>query len=246
LRLSTGLTASVLIALPFAGVANAVGADDANLPIIAQYQDATRTQQAALRGVQMDVAIDAKLPRLEKQGKLIALRTISKLGKITYKFLGFQGDDTVKQEVIARFLQAEMEATKTEDIAITPANYKFRHKGSIEQGDQRVELFQITPKKKRVGLFRGDLWLDAKTGMPVKESGQFVKTPSVFLKKVEFTRDYEIHDGIAIPKHLESKADVRLVGIAELNIAFSNFSKQDSAAEDEQAPHAIAAPSPAH
>lgn len=246
MRLSTGLTASVLIALPFAASANAVGADDANLPIIAQYQDATRTQQAALRGVQMDVAIDAKLPRLEKQGKLIALRTISKLGKITYKFLGFQGDDTVKQEVIARFLQAEMEAVKTEDIAITPANYKFRHKGSIEQGDQRVELFQITPKKKRVGLFKGDLWLDAKTGMPVKESGQFVKTPSVFLKKVEFTRDYEIHDGIAIPKHLESKADVRLVGIAELNIAFSNFSKQDSAAEEEPAPHAIAAPSPAH
>ena len=44
--------------------------DDANLPIIAQYQDATKTQQAALRGAQMNVAIDAKLPRLEKQGKL--------------------------------------------------------------------------------------------------------------------------------------------------------------------------------
>jgi hypothetical protein len=50
--------------------------------------------------------------------------------------------------------------------------------------------------------------------------------PSVFLKKVEFTREYEIHDGVAIPKHLESKADVRLVGRAELNMDFSNFSKQ--------------------
>ena len=174
----------------------------------------------------MNVAIDAKLPRLEKQGKLIALRTISTLGKIGYKILGFQGDDTVKQEVIARFIQAEMEATKSDDIAITPANYKFRHKGSIEQNGQRTELFQITPKKKRVGLFKGDLWLDAKTGMPVRESGQFVKMPSVFLKKVEFTREYEINDGIAIPKHLESKADVRLVGRAELNMDFSNFSKQ--------------------
>src|SRR6204780_1269502 len=123
LRQSVSLLASILVALPFANAM--VSADDANLPIIAQYQDATRTQQAALRGVQMDVAIDAKLPRLEKQGKLIALRTISKLGKIGYKFLGFQGDDTIKQEVIARFLTAEMEASKGEDIAITPANYKF-------------------------------------------------------------------------------------------------------------------------
>ena len=209
--------------------------DDANLPIIAQYQNATRTQQAALRGAQMDVAIDAKLPRLEKQGKLIALRTISTLGKIGYKFLGFQGDDTIKQQVIARFIQAEVEQTRSEDVAITPANYKFRHKGSIEQNGQRVELFQITPKKKRVGLFKGDLWLDAKTGMPVRESGQFCEnSPSVFLKKVEFVEVYEIKDGIAIPKHLASTADVRLVGRAELNMDFTNFTRHD-VAEDEPA-----------
>jgi hypothetical protein len=212
--------------------------DDANLPIIAQYQTATKTQQAALRGVQMNVSIDAKLPRLEKQGKLIALRTISKLGKIGYKILGFQGDDTIKSEVISRFIEAEMEASKGEDIAITPANYKFHHKGTLDQAGQRIELFQITPKKKRVGLFKGDLWLDAKTGMPVRESGVFVKTPSVFLRKVEFVRQYEIHDGIAIPKHLESTADVRLVGLAKLDMDFSNFAKQENPeTEPANAPH---------
>src|SRR6202167_6055887 len=200
LRQSVSVLASLLVALPFA---NAMAtADDGNLPIIAQFQDATKTQQAALRGAQMNVAIDAKLPRMEKQGKLIALRTISKLGKIGYKILGFQGDDTIKQEVIARFIQAEIEQTRSDEVAITPANYKFRHKGTIEQNGTRTEMFQITPKKKRVGLFKGDLWLDAKTGMPVRESGVFVKTPSVFLKKVEFVQQYEIHDGIAIPQHL--------------------------------------------
>jgi hypothetical protein len=96
-------------------------------------------------------------------------------------------------------------------------------------------MFSIVPKKKRVGLFKGDLWLDAKTGMPVRESGVFVKTPSVFLKKVEFTQEYEIHDGIAIPKHLASTADVRLVGRAELNMDFTNFSKQEAAEEDRAA-----------
>jgi hypothetical protein len=236
---SANLRAFLLIVLPFAGSGTQAwaltAADDANLPIIAQYQDATRTQQAALRGAQMNVAIDAKLPRLEKQGKLIALRTISKLGKIGYKILGFQGDDTIKQEVIARFITAEIEQTRSDDVAITPANYKFRHKGSIEQGDQRIELFQITPKKKRLGLFKGDLWLDAKTGMPVRESGEFVKTPSIFLKKVEFIQVYEMQDGIAIPKHLASKAEVRLVGRAELNMDFTNFTRQDVVAEFEPA-----------
>lgn len=225
-----------LAAFPFAPLGTAMAPiDDANLPIIAQYQDATKTQQAALRGAQMDVAIHAALPKLEKQGKLIALRTISKLGKIGYKILGFQGDDSIKQEVIARFIQAEMEARKSDDIAITPANYKFHHKGTMDRAGQRIELFQITPRKKRVGLFKGDLWLDAKTGMPVRESGQFVKSPSVFLKKVEFVREYEIHDGVAIPKHLESRADVRLVGRAELDMDFTNFTRQQPSPAEEQA-----------
>jgi hypothetical protein len=235
LRKLVGVAASFVIVLPFAGTGIAMAtADDANLPIIAQYQSAIPIQQAALRGAQMNVAIDAKLPRLEKQGKLIALRTISKLGKIGYKILGFQGDDTIKQEVIARFIQAEVEQTRSDDVAITPANYKFRHKGTIEKngGGQRIEMFTITPKKKRVGLFKGDLWLDAKTGMPVRESGVFVKTPSVFLKKVEFVQEYEMRDGIAIPKHLASTADVRLVGRAELNMDFTNFTHPEIVAEE--------------
>ena len=65
LRHSVGVMASFLLVLPFSSAMAA--ADDANLPIIAQYQDATRTQQAALRGAQMNVAIDAKLPKLENK-----------------------------------------------------------------------------------------------------------------------------------------------------------------------------------
>jgi len=102
------------------------------------------------------------------------------------------------------------------------------------------DVIGIRPNEKRVGLFKGDLWLDAKTGMPVRESGVFVKTPSVFLKKVEFLQQYEIQNGIAIPKHLESKADVRLVGRAELNMDFSNFTRPE-VAEEEQ-PASIATP----
>ena len=48
-------------------------------------------------------------------------------------------------------------------------------------------------------------------------------------------QDYELHDGIAIPKHLASKADVRLVGRAELNMDFTNFTRQDIIAEFEPA-----------
>ena len=205
---------------------------DANLAIVDKYVDATHVQQESLRGLQMEVNIEAQLPRLEKHGKLRALRKISLLGQITYKALGFSGDNTVKQEVITRYLAAESSARENGTIAITPANYKFRYMGRLIQHGVTTQILEVTPKKKAVGLFKGQIWIDADSGMPVRESGQFVKTPSVFLKKIAFVRDYEIRDGIAFPRHIQSTVDTRIVGRAELEIDFSNFRRDDSTSDE--------------
>ena len=103
-------------------------------------------------------------------------------------------------------------------------------------GDDTV-LAEIldSPREKREGLFKGEVWIDARTFLKVRESGYLVKNPSMFLKKVAFVRKYEIRDGISVPRQVQSVADVRFVGKAELTIDFSNFSidatKQGSAAD---------------
>jgi hypothetical protein len=208
------------------------------LAIVDKYVDATHVQEESLRGLQMEVNIYAQLPKLEKHGKLRALRKISLLGKITYKALGFSGDSTVKQEVITRYLAAESAARENGTIAITPANYKFRYLGRLVQHGVTTQILEITPRKKAVGLFKGQLWIDAASGMPVREVGQFVKTPSVFLKKIAFVRDYEIRDGVAFPSHIQSTVDTRVVGRAELEINFSNFTREESA-DDETTADAV-------
>jgi hypothetical protein len=201
---------------------------DLRLDIVDKYVDATHVQEESLRGFQMEVNIDAKLPKLEKHGKLLALRKISRLGLITYKALGFSGDNTVKREVITRYLAAESAGRENGTIAITPANYKFRYAGRLLQRGATIQILDITPRKKAVGLFKGQIWIDSDSGMPIRESGQFVKTPSVFLKKIAFVRDYEIRGGVAYPSHIQSTVDTRIVGRAQLDISFSNFSKEDS------------------
>ena len=217
---------------------------DANLAIVDKYVDATHIQEESLRGLQMEVNIDAQLPKLEKHGKLRALRKISVLGKITYKALGFSGDNTVKQEVITRYLAAETAARENGTIAITPANYKFRYAGRLVLQGVTTYIVEVTPRKKAVGLFKGQIWIDAASGMPVREVGQFVKTPSVFLKKIAFVRDYQIRDGIAFPSHIQSTVDTRIVGRAELEINFSNFTRDDSADEEATAADASAEVTP--
>jgi hypothetical protein len=205
--------------------------------IVDSYCTAARDQKQSLDGSSMEVDIHASLPKLKKNGRLHALRHISKLGRITYERLAFEGDGTVKNQVIARYLAAEIEAQKDQApaLAVTPANYKFNYKGRKEVDGRAAHVFAVSPKKKGVGLFKGEVWIDAATYLRVQESGYWVKNPSIFLKKVAFIRKYEIRDGVSVPLQVASVVDTRVWGQAQLEIDFSNFSVD--------APQAILAPS---
>jgi hypothetical protein len=205
--------------------------------IVENYCTASQAQAQTTRGASMDVEIDATLPKLKKHGRLHALRRISPLGLIRYERAQFEGDRVVIREVISRYLTAEVDAQKEQsaEIAVTPRNYKFKSKGMNQIDGQNVYVFEVTPRQKREKLFKGEVWIDARTFLKVRESGYLVKNPDFMVKKVTFIRKYEIRDGISVPRQEQSVADVRLFGKVELTIDFSNFSidalKYGSAAE---------------
>lgn len=205
--------------------------------IVENYCTATQFEQQSFDGASMQVEIHASLPKLKKRGRLRGLRRISKLGRITYDHLVFDGDGTVKNQVIARYLNAEMEAQDRQapKLAVTPANYKFHYKTKAVLDGRPLYIFSVSPRKKRVGLFKGELWIDAATYLPLLESGYWVKSPSIFLKKVAFTRRFEIRDGISVPRQVASTVDTRIWGPAELEIDFTNFSV-DGFPTEESAP----------
>jgi len=166
------------------------------------------------------VDIDASLPKLEKKGRLRAIRRLLPLGKPEYQVLEIAGDQTVKQQVIARYLSADVRAAAIppSSVAITPANYRFRYKGALEIGDVTAYAFLITPRSKREGLIKGELWLDGETGAVVHQSGYLVKRPSIFVKRVCVTRDISLRDGMAEMRVTHLSVETRLVGRAELTI----------------------------
>ena len=205
--------------------------------VLDRYLAATGVQETKSREMTMEVDIEAKLPTLKKQGTFHALRQVSQLGQITYGGVQFVGDKVIKKDVIARYLTAETEAAnedqdgkekskKQKSISIVPENYKFKYKGMADSDGRWVYVFEVSPRKKRVGLFKGELWIDAATFLPIREQGKFVKNPSIFLKKVEFVRDYEIRGGMALPRRIVSLIHTRIVGKAELSVQFSNVTIQ--------------------
>lgn len=193
--------------------------------IVDRYLRAMEAEQAGAQDLSMEVEIDAKLPRLHRSGRLRALKFIPRLGQIVYRIIRFEGDESVKRDVIARYLTAEKEARSklAGSMSLTPRNYRFKYKGTADWLGQTAYIFQVSPKEKRLGLFKGELWIDSKTYLPLREWGELVKNPSVFLKNVYFVRDYYIWEGHPIPRRIISDVNTRLVGKAQLTIWFNNY-----------------------
>jgi hypothetical protein len=166
--------------------------------------------------------IDACLPKLAEQGHFQAVRDwVQKSPEQEgpeYQGMHIDGDATVKQQVIARYLTAEQSAAAmpASSLAVTPANYKFRYAGS--SGGRPFYVFHITPRKKRPGLIEGELWIDGATGIAVHESGYLVKKPSVFIRKLKIIRDVSLRDGAPYLRTTQVEIDVRVIGRAEMTI----------------------------
>ena len=162
--------------------------------------------------------IDASLPRLAERGHLRAIRDWAEHHTPDYQVIHIEGDATVKQQVIVRYLTAEKRAAElpASSVAIMPANYKFRYVAT--SGGKRVYAFQITPRKKRPGLIKGELWIDRATGIAVHEAGDVVKRPSMFIRRLKITRDVSLRDGTPYLRTTHLDIDTRLVGRAELTI----------------------------
>lgn len=216
-------TTFLLLCLASLGLAADGGSEAEAQDVLNRYFTASREPSRQLRDVEMDVEIDAALPKLNRQGKLNALRAIGRLGQITYKAITFQGDDSIKRDVIAKYMQAEVEASRKPGLGIQPGNYKFRHAGYHKEGGWELYLYELTPKQKQPGLFRGWMWLEAKSAMPVREEGEFVKSPSLFLRRISFTRDYTMLDGLSVPSSIRSTVETRVVGKAEIHVRYKNL-----------------------
>jgi hypothetical protein len=197
-------------------------ASDRSSPAVAfgKYLASLQERNPFTEAGPVSVEIEASLPGLAKQGKLLAVREMGASERSEYTITRLDGDSVVQRQVIARYLAAEgqAEALPYSSVAVTPANYKFRYVGAVEINRTTVYLFQITPKKKRNGLLCGEIWIDSQTGIAIRQAGHFVKRPSVFIRHIEVARETNLRDGSPHTRATHLVIDTRLVGRAELTI----------------------------
>ena len=125
----------------------------------------------------------------------------------------------VKTQVIARFLTREAKTQpQAQDVGLTPQNYIFQFENTSDYNGLAAYVFLLKPRRKRAGLFRGELWLDAETAAPLRIWGDLVKSPSIFVRSIRFVQDYQTVRGCSEPLRVLLTARTRIAGTAEMTV----------------------------
>jgi hypothetical protein len=176
-----------------------------------------------------ETLVMAELPETAQRGAFELHRAYVAPHSLTYTPIRFTGDSFVKSSVIARVLQSEVDYVAKGDRfqeALTSANYKFSYKGVQELNGHSVHVYQVKPRQKRVGLFKGRVLLDAHTGALVRSEGSIAKSPSFFVRKIEFVQDYTDIDHFTVPAHLHTTAQARLIGKTVVDVYHRDYQLQ--------------------
>ena len=190
------------------------------------YQSRSARQNSDLTSYTATTVIHAELPETKQQGEYEVKRQYSVPKSLLFTALHFTGDTFVKANVILRLMQSEVDHVQKDDgrlVAVSEANYKFSYKGLREMDGRPVHIYQLKPHKKRLGLIKGTMLLDARTGSLVRLDGVSAKSPSVFLSKIKLEQDYADFGPFTLPVHVHSEAKASIVGKTVIDVYHRDY-----------------------
>jgi hypothetical protein len=187
----------------------------------------TAEQNQKLAGYHDQTTVTAELPDTRQKGEYQLERTYTRDPKsLAFSNAHFTGDGFVKTNVITRLLQSEVDHVQKAnpaDTAITFDNYKFYYKGMENIAGSDMHVFQVKPRRKNSGLFKGRFYLDVHTASLRRVQGTLAKSPSFFVKSMEFTQQFEDVDGFTFPTYLHSSANARIIGRAVVDVVHRSY-----------------------
>jgi outer membrane lipoprotein-sorting protein len=157
------------------------------------YQQRVEEQANNLASYSATTLIRAELPATSQSGEYRLRRDYLAPRTLRFEVIHSAGDLFIKTNVIARLLRSEVDHVQKDDPALTSltaVNYKFWYQSTTILDGRPVHIYQVKPRAKRLGLFKGRIYLDTHTGTLVRTEGSSVKSPSLFIKSIYFVQNY--------------------------------------------------------
>jgi len=145
-----------------------------------------------------------------------------------------EGSAMVRTMVLKRLIESESETASGRahhDSAIKPANYEFNLLGEQDVGPYHCLLVDATPKRKDKYLFEGKVWIDSQDYAIVRIAGQPAKSPSFWITRADFVRQYQKIGEFWVPAQDETFVRMRMAGKKILTIQHRDYAvNQDTSA----------------
>jgi hypothetical protein len=155
-----------------------------------------------------------------RKGWIEAVTEYSREAGFTYAITAEGGSSYIRSKVLRAVLDGEREVIakgETARSSLALVNYSFQANGIDDSGFANVLL---SPRRKERVLVKGMMALNVADGALVRLQGRLAKNPSFWLKNVDIVRIYERLGGAVVPVDLETKAQVRFLGIATLHMTY--------------------------
>ena len=144
----------------------------------------------------------------------------------TFTITSGKGSGFVRRRVFQRLMKVEekrIRVNKDPDSLITPENYALDLVGTDRIGNSECSVVHAVPKRKDIDLFEGKIWIDNQDFAIVKITGRLAKSPSFWIKQVDFVRDYQKIDGFWLLSREEAVSSVRIFGKETLMVDYQKY-----------------------
>jgi hypothetical protein len=190
------------------------------------YEARALRQLSTLAAYSDKTTIEAEIPAIREKGQCTLKRTFSGPQSLIYTAVEFMGDAFVKTNVIYRVLASDVENAEKKTgqrVAIVDSNYRFSYKGTEDLNGRRLYAFALKPRRRDPGLFKGKILIDPQAGHIVRAVGRLSKSPSWWIKQVDFVQDYVDVGEFTMSGQVQSVTRARIAGRILVNIRHSAY-----------------------
>jgi hypothetical protein len=166
---------------------------------------------------------------IDEEGKVIAEETVSVDYEAPHREAitvssGF-GSHFVRKHVFHKFINYELERVRNQedDWPITSENYDLRFVGYERMENSNCLSVFASPKRAQKDLFQGKIWIEDEDFAIVKIAGHLAKSPSFWIKQVDFERNYIKIGEFWLPRRETAISDVRFFGRKTMTIDYRDY-----------------------
>ena len=194
--------------------------------IFDRVEQAGRIREHRLRGYESTRRYAVFEPGRQPDAELVVAMEFEAPSTKRYRTISSKGVGWIDRRVFRGLLEAERQAAAgqdKDDSAITPRNYDAQFVGSDQCDGRACYVIELIPKRRDKYLFRGKAWIDQEDFGIARLEGEPVKSPSFWIVKSPFVRQYKRVDGFWLPDEDETHSHVRLAGEYILRIQYADY-----------------------